>query len=73
MQTWSDIKYNLKKKASALKADITQTGGGPPIAKKFTDFEQRILQVLGKSFYEGVGSLEVGVGVTVPKFYLVFL
>lgn len=60
-QTWSDIKYAIKKKASTNKSNLFKTGGGPCTAKKLTEYEERILALLGKSFFEGVGVPECGV------------
>ncbi|CAG9773498.1 unnamed protein product [Ceutorhynchus assimilis] len=56
----SDIKYGIKRKAAMNKLSLDETGGGPGNYKKLNDYEQRILSILGKSFYEGVGSKECG-------------
>ncbi|KAF5276398.1 hypothetical protein FQR65_LT16346 [Abscondita terminalis] len=60
-KTWTDFKYALKKKASAYRQDLHQTGGGPAKVPKLTVIEIRMLQVLGNTFYAGVDVKEVGV------------
>ncbi|XP_018577856.1 uncharacterized protein LOC108916137 isoform X2 [Anoplophora glabripennis] len=51
-KTWTDFKQNLKKKAIEIKKDQQATGGGPSNSKKFTKHEERVLSILGSSFYE---------------------
>ncbi|KAG5863656.1 hypothetical protein JTB14_024336 [Gonioctena quinquepunctata] len=59
-KTWTDFKYALKKKASDIKADLNGTGGGPARGGNLTDLENRILNLLGKTFYKGLGRAENG-------------
>ncbi|KAK5648002.1 hypothetical protein RI129_002894 [Pyrocoelia pectoralis] len=59
-KTWTDFKYNLKKKAAAIKKDQTETGGGPPQSNRFNSYEERALGILGKTFFEGVNVEELG-------------
>ncbi|XP_018577855.1 uncharacterized protein LOC108916137 isoform X1 [Anoplophora glabripennis] len=63
-KTWTDFKQNLKKKAIEIKKDQQATGGGPSNSKKFTKHEERVLSILGSSFYEGMGCSEVGLPTT---------
>lgn len=62
-QSWSDYKQNLKKKAAEIERQRKITGGGPGLEKTLTDFELKILAILGDSFYKGVGIEEVGVSI----------
>ncbi|KAJ8927543.1 hypothetical protein NQ314_019979 [Rhamnusium bicolor] len=48
--TWSDYKYNLKRKAAALKQNIEKTGGGPSEEKDLTELELKLLDMLGEHF-----------------------
>lgn len=51
---WKELKSQTKKTAANLKNDITKTGGGEPNYElHLTPLELRILQLLGKSSYEG--------------------
>ncbi|KAG5887217.1 hypothetical protein JTB14_010798 [Gonioctena quinquepunctata] len=59
-KTWTDFKYALKKEASDIKADLNGTGGGPARGSNLTDLENRILNLLGKTFYKGLGRAENG-------------
>ncbi|KAF5281541.1 hypothetical protein FQA39_LY05076 [Lamprigera yunnana] len=43
----------FKKKASALRQDQIKTGGVPTELKNLTDVEEKILQLLGSSFFMG--------------------
>ncbi|CAH1102118.1 unnamed protein product [Psylliodes chrysocephalus] len=43
LKTWTDMKYNLKKKASDIKKDQSKTGGGLGSTKILTPFEERAL------------------------------
>ncbi|KAJ8950041.1 hypothetical protein NQ314_008047, partial [Rhamnusium bicolor] len=45
--TWSDYKYNLKRKAAALKQNIEKTGGGPSEEKDLTELELKLLDCWG--------------------------
>lgn len=60
-QTWTNYKHNLKKKAAQLKLDQVATGGGPPCNTTLNPIEERILAIIGKSFYEGIGKPEIGI------------
>ncbi|XP_072399675.1 uncharacterized protein [Diabrotica undecimpunctata] len=60
-KTWSDIKYSIKRKASAKKQDIAATGGGPKVKPKLNQLEERVVNILGKTFYEGVSVSECGI------------
>ncbi|XP_018578550.1 myb-related transcription factor, partner of profilin-like isoform X1 [Anoplophora glabripennis] len=59
-KTWCDLKYTIKKRASQIHKDQKGTGGGPSSARNLTPFELRILDVLGNTFHQGVGSKEYG-------------
>lgn len=52
----------LKRKAADINIDLNATGGGPPNAGPLNDFELRIFNILGSTFYEGLGRPESGVG-----------
>ncbi|CAG9771630.1 unnamed protein product [Ceutorhynchus assimilis] len=67
LKTWTDMKYNLKKKAAEIKKEQTKTGGGLGVTKVLTPFEERALQLLGSSFI-GLNEPEVGL----PKSYSTF-
>ncbi|CAH1106740.1 unnamed protein product [Psylliodes chrysocephalus] len=58
-KTWTDFKYNLKKKASALRLEQTATGGGPPNMTPLSEVELKILGILGQTFYEGLIESEI--------------
>ncbi|KAF5269895.1 hypothetical protein FQR65_LT05694 [Abscondita terminalis] len=60
-KTWADFKSNLKKKAAEINRLRAQTGGGPPTEKILSDLEQRLLSLLGESFYAGCKTKELGV------------
>ncbi|CAG9840671.1 unnamed protein product [Diabrotica balteata] len=60
-KTWSDIKYSIKRKASAKKQDIAVTGGGPKVKPELNQLEERVINILGKTFYEGVSVSECGI------------
>lgn len=61
MQTWTDYKCSLKKKAANIKKSQNGTGGGPAFETSLSTLEQRALSVLGKTFYAGCGTEERGV------------
>lgn len=62
LQTWTDFKYQIKKKGGQLKVDQNATGGGMRTSTPFNSFELRALEILGgKQFFLGVGSIEVGI------------
>lgn len=51
---WNELKSQTKRTAANLKNDITKTGGGEPNYElHLTPLELRILQLIGKSSYEG--------------------
>lgn len=60
-QSWADLKYSIKKKATLQRQELQATGGGKPANISLTQYEERVLAVLGQSFFEGVGSEECGV------------
>lgn len=66
LQTWSDYKGNLKKRAAEIKRNQQATGGGPPI-KELTELEKKILDILGQTFFMGVGVEERGVRTYIMK------
>ncbi len=47
---WNDLKYRTKKKAAAIKSSLSKTGGGEPLNISLNDFEQRVLQLIGKTW-----------------------
>lgn len=55
------MKYAIKKKATNNRLNLVETGGGPAMEKKLTDFEKRVVAILGKSFTDGAGISECGV------------
>ncbi|KAK9745527.1 Myb/SANT-like DNA-binding domain [Popillia japonica] len=58
-KTWTDFKYNLKKKHSEIQQNMKATGGGG--TNKFLNvFEERALQLIRNTFSLGVGEEEVG-------------
>uniref|UniRef100_A0A6P7G1L3 Regulatory protein zeste n=1 Tax=Diabrotica virgifera virgifera TaxID=50390 RepID=A0A6P7G1L3_DIAVI len=63
-KTWADIKYTIKKKAAAKRQDIAATGGGPKIKVELNEMEERVVHILGKTFYEGTGVSECGIAST---------
>ncbi|CAH1107506.1 unnamed protein product [Psylliodes chrysocephalus] len=58
-KTWTDFKYNPKKKASALMLKQTATGGGPPNMTPLSEVEIKFLGILGQTFYEGLIESEI--------------
>ncbi|KAK4880235.1 hypothetical protein RN001_008381 [Aquatica leii] len=53
VKTLTDWKSKTKLKAATLIKDKFQTGGGPSKAINLTQYEERLLQIMGKSSYEG--------------------
>lgn len=51
----------MKKKAADIKRSVGRTGGVLGTDSKLTPRKQRILSVLGKRFYNGLGVPEYGV------------
>ncbi|KAJ8953383.1 hypothetical protein NQ318_023500 [Aromia moschata] len=60
-KSWSDYKQNLKKKAAEIDRSRKLTGGGPGSEKMLSEFDLKVLGILGESFYKGVGVEEIGV------------
>lgn len=54
------MKYLIKKKATALRREQSQTGGGASKETPLNSFELRILSILGDTLVNGVGEEEVG-------------
>ncbi|KAF5291858.1 hypothetical protein FQA39_LY14195 [Lamprigera yunnana] len=50
-KTWTDYKYNMKKKASNLKRDVLATG--PSTVTKLTKVELKLLAILEPHFMKG--------------------
>ncbi|KAI4470597.1 myb/sant-like dna-binding domain [Holotrichia oblita] len=61
-KTWSDYKYHLKRKASDIKRNQVQPGGGA-FHKDFKEHELLVLNLMGPTFYEGLGNDEVGINI----------
>lgn len=55
----------MKKKASEIKQHQNKTGGGPQLEKSLSDIECKILNILGKTFYEGCNIEEKGVSILI--------
>lgn len=53
LQTVTDWKSKTKAKAGAITAHTSQTGGGESIAVTLSDNEKRLLNIMGKSSYQG--------------------
>ncbi|KAF2880862.1 hypothetical protein ILUMI_25317 [Ignelater luminosus] len=60
----------FNRKAAKISKSQTITGGGPPVDKKLTDFELKILDILGKTFCKGSGVQEHGVRIRLMHFRL---
>ncbi|CAH1997241.1 unnamed protein product [Acanthoscelides obtectus] len=58
-KSWSDYKLNLKKRAAEIERSRNLTGGGPACSKTLNDFELKILEILGESFFKGTGTQEL--------------
>nr|CAI5842467.1 unnamed protein product [Callosobruchus analis] len=58
--TWTEYKCVLKRKAADNKSNIDGKGGGPPRGSVLTALDQRVLSILGTSFYQGLGMPENG-------------
>ncbi|KAI4466690.1 hypothetical protein MML48_2g00019282 [Holotrichia oblita] len=54
-KTWADIKYHMKKKASALKGDKDTVEADIYEASKLNSYEKRLLELYGATFFQGVG------------------
>lgn len=42
---------------------MNKTGGGVGLEVKLNTYEEKVLAILGRTFAEGVGSAECGVGI----------
>ncbi|XP_050316154.1 uncharacterized protein LOC126750555 [Anthonomus grandis grandis] len=59
-RTWSDYKQGLKRRAADIKRERMKTGGGPAYPDMLSDTDQRVILILGKTFFEGCGVEEKG-------------
>ncbi|XP_072385943.1 uncharacterized protein [Diabrotica undecimpunctata] len=55
-RVWIDLKNKVKKKASAIKNSMTQTGGGPPLKGILSDLELKIISIIGDEAIYGLNS-----------------
>lgn len=51
---WQDLKSRMKKKAANLQNDMVRTGGGSSTCPKLTDFDEKVLSLMGDTCIDGV-------------------
>ncbi|XP_016656236.1 uncharacterized protein LOC107882427 [Acyrthosiphon pisum] len=57
-KTWCDLKTNVKGKAGANRKERNKTGGGELDLEVFSEFENKILEMLGPTIVEGHTSVD---------------
>ncbi|KAF0719132.1 Uncharacterized protein FWK35_00027386, partial [Aphis craccivora] len=57
-RTWSDLKRNVKEKASKLRSSYRATGGGEASKEKLSELEKRIVGIIGETMIEGHKSVQ---------------
>ncbi|XP_031344729.1 uncharacterized protein LOC116171854 [Photinus pyralis] len=57
-RVWIDLKNKVKKKASAIKKSMGQTGGGPHLKTTLTDIEIKIIIIIGEAAVYGLESTQ---------------
>lgn len=63
MQSWFDFKGKTKDKLKEIRQHRNKTGGGPPCNIVLTDFEERLISIVGLSSLDGDSDLnEIGLG-----------
>jgi hypothetical protein len=61
LQSWQDIKCAAKGKAASLSKDMSHTGGGPPVVTEISDFQRRVVNIIGTNAIHGHPEIEESV------------
>ncbi|XP_050064808.1 uncharacterized protein LOC126553730 [Aphis gossypii] len=57
-KTWCDLKTNVKSKAGCNRKERNKTGGGEVDLEVFSEFENKILELIGPTIVEGHSSVQ---------------